>query len=102
VYSTPEIRSNIVVFASTDGNVYGLDVSTGVQAWRYHTDRPMAASPRISEGLVYIGSSEGKFRALDAASGKLAWEFDGVQGFVETKPLVADGKVIFGAWDNFL
>ena len=31
-----------------------------------------------------------------------AWQFDGLAGFVETKPLVYDGKVIFGAWDQYL
>jgi len=29
-------------------------------------------------------------------------EFSSVGGFVETKPLVYNGKVIFGAWDTFL
>jgi outer membrane protein assembly factor BamB len=52
--------------------------------------------------MVYIGSSEGNFRALDLASGKPVWQFDGLAGFVETKPLVYDGKVIFGAWDQYL
>jgi outer membrane protein assembly factor BamB len=52
--------------------------------------------------MVYIGSSEGSFRALDLASGKPVWQFDGLAGFVETKPLVYDGKVIFGAWDQYL
>ena len=30
------------------------------------------------------------------------WRFDGLAGFVESKPLVYDGKVIFGAWDEHL
>jgi outer membrane protein assembly factor BamB len=51
---------------------------------------------------VYVGSSEGKFRALDVATGKLVWEFDRITGFVETRPLIYDGKVIFGAWDQHL
>ncbi len=57
----------------------------------------MALSP--TNGTVYIGSSESKFRALDLLSGKLLWDYDGLGGFVETRPLVYDGKVIFGAWD---
>ncbi len=51
---------------------------------------------------MYIGSSEGKFRALDLLSGKLQWQFDGLGGFVETRPLIYDGKVIFGSWDQHL
>jgi len=102
VYSTPEVSGNLVVFASTDGNIYALNAANGREFWKYKTDRPIVACPRIADGIVYIGSSDGKFRALDLAVGKLLWQFDGVQGFVETRPLVEDGKVIFGAWDGHL
>lgn len=102
VYSTPDVSSGRVVFASADGNIYTLDALTGKEIWQYKTDRPIVACPRIANGVVYLGSSEGKFRALDLADGKLLWQFDGVQGFVETRPVVHDGKVIFGAWDGHL
>ena len=102
VYSTPEVSDNLVVLASTDGNVYALKAASGQEVWRYPTSRPIVACPSIAEGVVYIGSSEGSFRALDLDSGRLLWQFDGLAGFVETKPLVYDGNVIFGAWDQHL
>ena len=96
------MSGELVVFASTDGNVYALKAASGKEVWRFTTGRPIVASPRIAEGVVYIGSSEGIFRALDLATGKPLWQFDRLAGFVETKPLVYDGKVIFGAWDQHL
>ncbi len=102
VYSTPAVSGDVVVFPSADGDVYALKAASGKELWRFKTERPIVASPEIAQGKVYVGSSEGKFRALDLASGKLAWEFDGVQGFIETKPLVYERKVIFGAWDQYL
>jgi len=102
VYSTPEVSGGRVVFASTDGNIYALNAASGLELWRYGTARPIVACPRIAKDTVYIGSSEGKFRALNLADGKLRWQFDYVQGFVETRPLVQDGMVIFGAWDEHL
>jgi outer membrane protein assembly factor BamB/predicted phosphodiesterase len=102
VYATPEAASNLVVVPSTDGTVYGLRTADGQEAWHYKTERPLVACPRVADGIVYLGSSEGKFRALDLSSGKLLWEFGGVGGFVETKPLVYEDKVIFGAWDQHL
>ncbi len=102
VYATPEASGNLVVLASTDGSIYALKAANGKEVWRYATDRPIVASPRIAEEMVYVGSSDGSFRALNLASGKLVWQFDGLAGFVETKPLVYDGKVIFGAWDEHL
>jgi len=102
VYSTPDVSNGRVVFASTDGNIYALNAANGKELWRYKTDRAIVASPRIVKETVYIGSSEGKFRALNLNNGKLRWQYDYLQGFVETRPLVQDGKVIFGAWDEHL
>jgi outer membrane protein assembly factor BamB/predicted phosphodiesterase len=98
VYTTPDVADDTVVFASADGCVYALNASNGRQRWKFKTDRPIVACPRIADGVVYIGSSEGKFRALNLKNGKLLWEFGQVQGFVETRPLVHNGKVVFGAW----
>jgi outer membrane protein assembly factor BamB len=42
------------------------------------------------------------FRALDLATGRVVWSRDGIGGFVEAKPLVAGGLVVFGAWDGLL
>ena len=66
------------------------------------TGGPVVACPRIVDGVVYIGSSDHVFRAIDLATGRLVWSQDGIEGFVETKPLVAGGLVVFGAWDGRL
>ena len=102
ILSTAALGEDIVVMPSTDGSVYGLAAASGRQLWRRDTGRPFVASPAIASGQVYLGSSEGKFRALELASGKPVWEFGGVSGFVETRPLVHEGRVIFGAWDEHL
>jgi outer membrane protein assembly factor BamB/predicted phosphodiesterase len=102
VYSTPAIANGKVVFGSVDGNIYCLNVTDAKLIWKFSTAAPVVATPHIEKGFIYIGSSDGKFRAIDLDTGKLKWEFAGVAGFVETKPLIYDGKVIFGAWDTFL
>ena len=35
-------------------------------------------------------------------NGNAVWKYKGVEGYVETKPLLYDNKVIFGAWDGKL
>ena len=102
VYSTPDVGRGRVVFGSADGSVYALDAATGKPAWKVTTHRPIVACPRLAAGVVHIGSSDNVFRALDLATGQAVWSHEGIEGFVETKPLVADGKVVFGAWDGRL
>jgi outer membrane protein assembly factor BamB len=102
IYSTPAAEGKKLVFASTDGNIYAVKTTSGKELWRFQTGRPDVASPVIHSNIVYIGASDGKFRALDLETGKLKWEYPGVGGFVETRPLVSHGEVIFGAWDDYL
>jgi len=102
VYSTPDVSGDRVVFAGTDGTIYCLNAAKGQELWRFTTDRALVACPLIVGQTVFVGSSEGVFRALNLKDGKKLWSFDGVSGFVETRPLCYDDKIIFGAWDQHL
>jgi outer membrane protein assembly factor BamB/predicted phosphodiesterase len=102
VYSTPAVSAGLVVCGSTDGSIYALKASSGRKAWAVATLRPIVACPVIANGTVFIGSSEGTFRALDLKTGKTRWEYTGVQGFVETRPLVYQHRIIFGSWGQRL
>jgi len=102
VYSTPDVANGKVVFGSSDGNIYCLDADDGKLLWKLTTQAPVVAAPKIEGGVVYIGGGDGKFRAINLDTGKLIWEFNGVDAFVETKALVYQDKVIFGAWDTYL
>ncbi len=102
IYSTPAVSGHKLVFASTDGSVYALKTSSGKKLWQFNTPKPIVASPAIVSNIVYLGASDGKFRALNLDTGRLVWEFPSVGGFVETRALVTNGEVIFGAWDQHL
>jgi outer membrane protein assembly factor BamB len=102
IYSTSATSEGKVVVGSSDKNIYCLDVMTGRPVWKVSTAAPVVAAATIRDGMVYIGSSDGVFRAIGLSSGTVKWEFPGVGGFVETRPLVYEGKVVFGAWDTFL
>ncbi|MEA3431600.1 MAG: PQQ-binding-like beta-propeller repeat protein, partial [candidate division WOR-3 bacterium] len=86
----------------SDRNIYCINITDGKLFWKLTTQAPVVAAPRIKDGVVFIGGSDGKFRAINLDTGELLWEFNEVGGFVETKPLIYQEKVIFGAWDTFL
>ncbi|MDZ7796238.1 MAG: PQQ-binding-like beta-propeller repeat protein [Candidatus Marinimicrobia bacterium] len=102
VFTQPAIIDSFVYVTSTDSMLYCLDHRTGDKIWTYKTQAPIVAHPAVDGKKVYFGGSDGKFRAVDALSGKLIWDFMRIGTYVEAKPLIAEGKVIFGAWDTYL
>jgi outer membrane protein assembly factor BamB len=57
--------NNVVYFGSYNGNVLGLDASTGALLWSFPTGAYVVSSPAIgSDGTLYIGSGNGVLFAL--------------------------------------
>jgi outer membrane protein assembly factor BamB/predicted phosphodiesterase len=102
VYGRPTIAGDHVVFGSTDGSVYSLSIHDGSLQWKTPTDGPVLGVPAIAGDTIFIGGSDRRFRALRLGDGTVLWTSDSLGGFVETRPLVAGGSVIFGAWDQRL
>src|SRR5579862_300738 len=67
IQSTPSIADGIVIFGSRDGNVYGVDVSSGHQRWRAtYAPSWVSASPTIHRDTVFVTTSDAKVvAALD-------------------------------------
>ena len=102
IVGTPAVSQGIVVFGSADRTVYGLNAADGSLLWKVEASEPVLGAVTIHEGLAYVGASDQTFRAIDIQTGEVVWSYDQVKGYIETKPLVIDDKVIFGAWDNTL
>ena len=100
IVGTPAVASGVVVFGSTDHNIYGVSAKTGRLVWQLPTAEAQMGAVAIDHGIAYIAGSDHKMRAIKAKTGQAVWTYDGVGGYVVTRPLVTDGKVIFGAWDN--
>ena len=102
IVGTPAVSEGIVVFGSADCKIYGLDAQNGNLLWIVEAAEPVLGAVTIENGIAYIGASDHTFRAVNIRTGEVKWAFAGVRGYIETKPLVTDNKVIFGAWDNTL
>ena len=102
IVGTPAVENGIVVFGSADQYIYGIDAKNGSLKWRVQAEAPVLGAVTIQQGIAYIGSSDHIFRAIDIQNGKVVWTYNKVKGYVETKPLVTNNQVIFGAWDNTL
>ncbi len=102
VYATPAALHGLVVFGSADGSVYCLHARTGLLQWSSRVTGPVLGCPVIRDTVVYVGASDSSFRAFGLLSGRELWKFNGLHGFVETRPLLDRNRVIFGAWDEHL
>lgn len=102
IVGTPDAQDGVVVFGSADKKIYGLNQNDGSLLWEITCDAPVIGAVTIRNGVAYIGASDHKMRAVNIHSGQLVWTYEGVKGYIETKPLVTDQHVVFGAWDNTL
>ncbi|GAB6122553.1 outer membrane protein assembly factor BamB family protein [Dysgonomonas termitidis] len=100
IIGTPAASDHIIVFGSADKCIYAINAITGKLVWKYLTEGAVLGAVTIDGGIAYIGSGDHTMRAINIKTGKLKWEYSGIKGYIETRPLIYDDKVIFGAWDN--
>lgn len=99
IASTACVAEGRVIVGSTDGGIYCLGATDGALLWKVQTDKAVMGCPVTDGEKVYIGGSDGCFRALSLTDGAEIWCFAGLQGYVETRPCLYEGKIYFGAWD---
>ena len=75
VKSSAAVVGGRVFIGSDDGNLYGLELSTGKKIWSAKTDGGLESSPLVLDGRVYVGSSDNSIYAFAANDGKLLWKY---------------------------
>ena len=80
-------------------NVYGIDVASGVERWRFPLSGEAGTRPVPAENVVLVGSRDGAVYALEPATGAEAWRF-ATDGGVTSAAAVIDGVVVFGSRDR--
>lgn len=102
IYSSPIIANGLVILGSGDGNIYALNLASGKLKWKSVASKSVLGSPIIDGQTLFIGASDHTFRAFDIKSGQIKWEFKEVEGTIVGKPLIYQGKIIFGSWGRHL
>ncbi len=102
VWGCAGLSAGKVVCGSADSLIYCLGLEDGRLRWQMHVGAPVVAAVRVEDGIAYVGDGHGAMHAIEVESGELRWTYRGAEGFVETRPLVYEGKVIYGSWDGHL
>ncbi len=100
IEGAPAVAGGVAYVASTDENLYAVDLATGKQKWAYKA-APFKASPSVHGGAVYAGDSDGKFHCVDAATGKERWAFE-TGGEITGGANFHGDLVVFGSYDETL
>ena len=123
VFSSPAVANGVVVFGSTDQQVYAVGARDGALRWKFTTQGPVTSSPAIVGDLAYVASLDGRVYAIDMATGAKRWSFatrgerrftapgiHGIQPRTElmpdpydmfiSSPVVSNGRVYIGSGDG--
>ena len=76
VRSSVAVADGTAVFGSSDGIVYAVRASDGLERWRFTTEAEVEATPCIVAGTVYVGSADGFLYALDLEDGSMQWKYE--------------------------
>lgn len=110
VFSSPVIEQGKVYVGSNDGNVYCLDLATGMVLWKYATSGEIRSTVCINGDQLIFISGDGNCYSLHRSSGQLAWKFAtngekkyslfSFADYYQSTPVMEKGVVYFGSGDG--
>ncbi|HNY29008.1 MAG TPA: PQQ-binding-like beta-propeller repeat protein, partial [Candidatus Sumerlaeota bacterium] len=93
------VQDDVVVAASRDKNVYGIERASGKLLWQFPTKEEIDAAPVIVGGRVFVASRDGNLYGLDLKSGTKAWVYESGSSF-KAAPAVVAPKLVLGDVDG--
>jgi outer membrane protein assembly factor BamB len=68
IWSSPSISEYdaLMFFGSLDSHIYGIDINTGIQTWKFPTMNMVDSSAAIASSMMFIGSHDGLFYVFDS------------------------------------
>jgi len=99
LHASPALSQGILVAATDDGKVYGLEAVSGKKLWEYNCAEPVLATPAISQNRVYLGTAQESVLALSLQDGVLLWKTK-TGAKIMHAPAVNDSLAIFSCGDG--
>ena len=106
--SRPAVFDGSIWAAAAGGRVFKLEAKTGrllkSADIKERAQSQLAVFPfRDGQKLgLLVGTVSGKMTCLDAGSLEILWANKDAAGAIQSRPLIAAGKVVFGSWDGRL
>ncbi len=99
VWATPALYEDLVLVATDDGRVLGLDRADGSTRWTLTLPGPLWSSPVVVDDTLIQGDCAGDLHAFDlsdtAVTPEPLWTLT-LGGCIESTPAVWDGRIFVG------
>ncbi len=102
VWATPALWRDLLIVATNEGEVRGLDRTTGEQRWSLPLQGPLWSSPVVVDDVLIQGDCGGVLHAFDLTAGDVPldrpakrWAVE-LGGCIESTPAVWDGRLFVG------
>ena len=99
--ATAVIVDGVVYIGGANGDFYALELGTGREIWKHHTESAFSASAAVRNGKLYVGDADGKFYCMNAADGKTLWEHS-AGAEINSSANFYRGLVLYGSQDATL
>lgn len=100
IVGAPDAGADVVVVGSADGNLYCLNADNGELEWETYLGAPISGAAKLYRGIIYVGDTSGTMHAVGICTGKRLWSNKVANDYIETRPTISNGKLLFGAWDG--
>jgi eukaryotic-like serine/threonine-protein kinase len=86
------LHEGVLIVASADGRIYGLDAASGKKLWQLATGNANYASVVSARNLALIACTNGCLYGVNPATGENAWTFVAEAG-LRAAPAVDTEKI---------
>ncbi len=114
VWATPALWRDLLIVATDDGRVLGLDRDDGTLRWQIDLPGPLWQSPVVVDDVLVQGDCAGVLHAFDLPTSDQSTDADSTPtstprelwavelgGCIESTPAVWDGRVYVGTRDGW-
>lgn len=84
--------ADLLLLPAWNGNLYALEIDSGISRWRYRAPLPLRASPVLDGDRLYLSGGAGTLSALDL-KGELLWEISLGAPLLSPAAVTPDGPV---------
>ena len=105
VWATPALHRDVVIVATNEGRLMGIDRQTGAIRWSKALPGPTWQSPVVVEDVLVQGDCRGVLHAYDLTDTRVEppelWSID-LGGCIESTPAIWKGRIYVGTRGGFV